>query len=644
MPGHEALYRLSLTAALSCGSTLLVALLHIHMNHEGEGFAAVVAWGLAACVLAMLMMRRLLARVRDHAEDRVSVTRLAQRVAEAEPGQARAELCRAAAQLCDADLVLLLEPARDGSIEVTGIHAARREDAERASVGVGGADLWPALHARDRIALPQSGQALSCAGLGMGTATLLPLRRHGAAIGAFVTGWAAEAHSLTARQSVAVSLLASEAAPAVERADLIADVRGHAADLGAVVDITRRLRGSATASEGRRLVCEAALEVCGGDFSMLMEHDGAGTLVATASAGMEIPAIRVPTTGDGSMTGRVFRTLEPRFAGDLMHHPQVDQSAVVATSARSALWQPVVGNGGPLGVLVVGWARRMSHLPDRTGVVAGLFAAEAAVALERADMLARMERLNRTLHVQVEALRLSDQVKTDFVSSVSHELRTPLASILGYLDILLEGEAGPIQPDQREFVEIVDSNARRLLSLINDLLTLSGIESGNMVLRTETLDLREIVETHVRDQYPAAKAKGLDLALGLPPASTPAEVDVERFGQVISNVVANAIKFTPEGGRVSVALGRTRDGVAVSVSDTGIGIHPDDREKLFERFFRARNAADNAIPGTGLGLAICKAIVDAHGGSVTVEGELDKGTTVTVAIPATQDETGGSDD
>src|SRR3954466_10314539 len=88
MPGHEALYRLSLTAALSCGSTLLVALLHIHMNHEGEGFAAVVAWGLAACVLAMLMMRRLLARVRAHAEDRVSVTRLAQRVAEAEPGQA----------------------------------------------------------------------------------------------------------------------------------------------------------------------------------------------------------------------------------------------------------------------------------------------------------------------------------------------------------------------------------------------------------------------------------------------------------------------------------------------------------------------------------------------------------------------------
>ena len=115
----------------------------------------------------------------------------------------------------------------------------------------------------------------------------------------------------------------------------------------------------------------------------------------------------------------------------------------------------------------------------------GLFAAEAAVAIERADLRSRLEGLNRTLRMQVEALRISDQLKTDFVSSVSHELRTPLASIIGYVDVMLDGDVGVFTDEQREFMGIVQQNARRLLTLINDLLTLSGVESGKMVLRRE---------------------------------------------------------------------------------------------------------------------------------------------------------------
>jgi signal transduction histidine kinase len=235
--------------------------------------------------------------------------------------------------------------------------------------------------------------------------------------------------------------------------------------------------------------------------------------------------------------------------------------------------------------------------------------------------------------MQVEALRISDQLKTDFVSSVSHELRTPLASIIGYVDVMLDGDVGTFTDEQREFMSIVHENARRLLTLINDLLTLSGVESGKMVLRRELTDLRGVVERCVRDQLQVAEASDLRLSLVLPADPVEAQVDADRIGQVLTNLLANAIKFTGAGGRVGVALGRARNGVALSVSDTGIGIAEDDQTRLFERFFRARNAADNSIPGTGLGLAISKGIVDAHGGTLTVESALDEGTAITVLLP-----------
>jgi len=336
-----------------------------------------------------------------------------------------------------------------------------------------------------------------------------------------------------------------------------------------------------------------------------------------------------------SATVEVYRTLQPFFVPDLGGHPHVSQRLVHATGAVSALWQPVVGDGAPVGVLVVAWQRTLPQLSDRAAAVVGLFAAEAAVALERADLLARLETLNRMLAVQVEALRVSDQLKSDFVSSVSHELRTPLASILGYLDVLLEGELGEMAPEQTEFVRIVDENARRLLSLINDLLTLSGIEGGRMLLRPEPIDLRPLVERYVLDLEVAAAEKGLDLSVLLPADEFVVQVDPERIGQVVTNLVANAVKFSERGGDVRVELRREAGQAVLSVADTGIGIPAADSDRLFQRFFRARNATDAAIPGTGLGLAICKGIVDAHGGDIVIESQAGEGTTVRVYLPMT---------
>jgi PAS domain S-box-containing protein len=416
----------------------------------------------------------------------------------------------------------------------------------------------------------------------------------------------------------------------------------YAADLTVVAEVARRLPRTADAASARLAICEAALEVCDGAMAVLMEPDGKGNLVSTAMAGAHSDPLLVPIDQMSSATAQVFASREPFFA-DLSTHGGVSPQLVEATGLVTALWQPVLRDGNPVGVLLVAWDRPVTLISDRAAAVVGLFAAEAAVAVERVDILARMDELNAALAQQVEALRLSDQFKTDFVSSVSHELRTPLASILGYTDILVNGEVGEMTAEQEEFLEIIDHNARRLLALINDLLTLSGLESGRMVIRPERIDLCELVRQNVQIHIPAVNSRHQRLEVTLPDAPVAAVVDSERISQVLTNLLSNAVKFSPDEGRLGLALAVSGTEAVITVEDSGIGISDEDRERLFERFFRAGNAMERAIPGTGLGLAICKGIVDAHHGRLAVDSTLGRGTTVTVAVPLVGGLTEGAD-
>ena len=410
----------------------------------------------------------------------------------------------------------------------------------------------------------------------------------------------------------------------------------YAADLTTVSDIARRLPRTADAAGAREAICEGALAVCDGMIAVLMEPDGTNHLVSTAVAGADAAPMRVPLDAEGSATARVFITGEPFFLADLTGEQGLSRRVVAETGAVSALWQPVLHDGVPVGVLLVAWDRELAHLSDRAAAVVGLFAAEAAVAIERADVLAQLDELNGRLARQVEALRLSDQMKSDFVSSVSHELRTPLASILGYLEILVSEEVGDLTELQREFLGIVDTNANRLLSLIDDLLTLAGLENGKLALHFEPVDLAEVVYGGVQALRPDFDEHGHEVIVEIP-ASPHFEVsaDTHRCAQVIGNLLANAIKFTPDGGRIRVHMGEA-DGMAeLTIEDSGIGISREDMGNLFERFFRARSATEQAIPGTGLGLAISRGIVEAHGGTLTVESELGRGSRFTVRLPTT---------
>ncbi|MFF0159488.1 ATP-binding protein [Streptomyces sp. NPDC005263] len=233
----------------------------------------------------------------------------------------------------------------------------------------------------------------------------------------------------------------------------------------------------------------------------------------------------------------------------------------------------------------------------------------------------------------VDKLRALDQAKSDFLSTVSHELRTPLTSIVGYIELLKDEETGPLTPPQMRMLDVVDRNANRLRALIEDLLTLSRIESGAFTSKRAPVDVRRLVASAADAMRPAADAASVALEIRCAEQPLVLEADGDQLDRVLMNLLSNAVKFTPTGGTVTVRAD-AQDGAAVlSVSDTGIGIPEAEQRKLFERFFRASNATDAAIPGTGLGLTIVRTIVANHGGEMEVHSEEGRGTTFTARLP-----------
>jgi signal transduction histidine kinase len=238
----------------------------------------------------------------------------------------------------------------------------------------------------------------------------------------------------------------------------------------------------------------------------------------------------------------------------------------------------------------------------------------------------------------VDELRAVDQVKSDFLATVSHELRTPLTSIAGYIEILRDRAAGPLSPAQDRMLDSVDRNTARLRHLIEDVLTLSKIESGVFTSTMRPVSLAEIVASAVTALQPAAAAKGLSLTWEDSDHSLVVNGDPGQLDRLVMILLSNAVKFTPEGGTVRVGTGPDGDLAMLRVTDTGIGIPGAERKELFNRFFRASNAVEESIPGTGLGLAIARTIVTNHHGDLDVASLEGEGTTVTVRVPLLGDQ------
>ncbi len=227
-----------------------------------------------------------------------------------------------------------------------------------------------------------------------------------------------------------------------------------------------------------------------------------------------------------------------------------------------------------------------------------------------------------------------DQMKTEFVSTVSHELRTPLTSIKGYVDLVVDGEAGEINETQRGFLGIVQSNTDRLVGLINDLLDISRIEAGGLQLNITTVPLDQVIREVAVSLHNQIEEKELSLELALPQEPIQVRADRARITQVLTNLLSNAYKFTPEGGKISVSAKVTDSQVQVEVADTGTGISAQNQKRLFTKFFRVDSSTTQEVGGSGLGLTITKSIVEMHGGKIWVESEIGKGSTFSFTLPA----------
>lgn len=230
-----------------------------------------------------------------------------------------------------------------------------------------------------------------------------------------------------------------------------------------------------------------------------------------------------------------------------------------------------------------------------------------------------------------------ERLKDEFAGLISHELRTPLSSILGYVELLRSDDDEPLSRLQEKYLGVVDRNARRLLQLVGDLLFTAQVDSGGFRVQAVPTDLPGALRAALESARPVAEAAGVELRSEIPPGALVLGADPVRLGQAVDNILSNAVKFTPRGGSVTVALETGPDEARIVVSDTGYGIAEHELHRLSERFFRASTATKNAVQGVGLGLTITKAIVTAHGGRVDIASVLGEGTSITIALPRAGD-------
>lgn len=235
-----------------------------------------------------------------------------------------------------------------------------------------------------------------------------------------------------------------------------------------------------------------------------------------------------------------------------------------------------------------------------------------------------------------------DRMKTEFIATVSHELRTPMTAIKGSLGLVLGGAAGELPQEARELLTIARNNTDRLIRLINDILDISRIEAGKMEIRRAPLSPAEAVSRAVQEMNAFARQRSITLRTELPDGLPKVMADADRLHQVLDNLLSNAIKFSPQGSEVLIRAARAGDVVRFDVIDHGPGIPPDQKEAIFERFYRVDNAASRKTGGTGLGLTICRAIVEEHGGEIWVESTLGEGSTFSFTLPVEPAEPGPS--
>jgi signal transduction histidine kinase len=380
---------------------------------------------------------------------------------------------------------------------------------------------------------------------------------------------------------------------------------------------------------------DAAL-VCGATDGVVHLVEG-GELPVVAHYGLvggihAAPIRRFPLTS-GSVVGRAVierRTIQVEDASaiDEAEFPLAKQIAR-QTGHRTGLATPLLREGNAIGALVI---RRLEVRPFTEKQIALLqtFADQAVIAIENVRLFNELEAANRELAA-------ASQHKSEFLANMSHELRTPLNAIIGYSELLEEEatdvDGGRLLPDLQKIAVA----AKHQLSLINDILDLSKVEAGRMELELTAFDLDTAIDNALTLVRERASRRGIVLGRAIDEPLGTIRADERKVKQVLLNLLSNALKFTPEGGRIKVRAVMNEELAEISVADTGAGIAPEDQEAIFEEF-RQVGTADKKVEGTGLGLALSRKFIELHGGRIWVKSQVGQGSTFTFTLPARREQ------
>src|SRR5581483_5870563 len=329
------------------------------------------------------------------------------------------------------------------------------------------------------------------------------------------------------------------------------------------------------------------------------------------------------------ITALLIASIFQRSVADPIIH-LAETARVVSREKSYSMRATPTGNADEPDILIQAFNEMLDQIQQRE---AALHQAHRELEQRVEARTADLATANKELELQNREVQRATQLKSQFLASMSHELRTPLNAIVGFSDLLAEKATGELSPKQERFVGHVRNGARHLLQLINDILDLSKIESGMLELRCETVSVSEAMPEVLSLIRPLAMEKKIQLEQAGDAVSV--EADRVRFKQILYNLLSNALKFTPEGGNVRVDYSKNgADMVRIAVTDTGIGIRPEDQQMIFDEFRQAGETTRGVREGTGLGLAITKRLVERQGGTMAVQSELGKGSCFSFTLPA----------
>jgi signal transduction histidine kinase/putative methionine-R-sulfoxide reductase with GAF domain len=457
----------------------------------------------------------------------------------------------------------------------------------------------------------------------------VPMVKDGRPIGAIAVA-RSQAGRFPERQIELLRTFADQAVIAIENTRLFEELQARNRDLTALAEVGRAISSTLDLKVVLKTIVDRAVDLSGTDACSIFyyrQEVGRFELGETSGLNEEVIArfrkldILARETGQGEAIAK----RQPLHIPDISKRPSNPlRDAAIEAGFRAALIAPLLGAEGALGTLVL-LRRQLGEFPQAVVSLMQTFGDQSVIALENARLFEEIARKSRELEI-------ASQHKSQFVASMSHELRTPLAAMLGYAELLIEGIYGTLPEKSTPIVTRIQSNGKHLLGLINTVLDISKIEAGQFKLNLTEYALGNVIETvRVATESLAAGKKlqfKTDVAKGLPNALG----DEQRLTQVLLNLVGNAIKFT-DAGEVRITAGVANGHFALSVSDTGPGIPPQERDRIFEQFHQVGSSITKTKGGTGLGLAIAKQIVEMHGGRIWVESTLGQGSTFRMELP-----------